>query len=128
MARCIVERDFAGAHALLAPWLRRTLSPSEIERRVDAKSEGLEHAPHAWSVDEGRVDLYDLRQSGDYGPPSDPLADEITGANFRGWLCIQFVPEPAVQDDQNVCYDLWLVAVEHHGRLCVGYLEAWEAT
>ena len=127
-ARSIVERDFDGVYALLAPWLRATTSPSEIQRVLDAQNEGLAHPPHSWTTGEGLADLEELRTPDPYGPPSVALPDEITPAKFRGWLYVQFAPEPSVHDEQNVCYDVWLVAVEHDGSLQVGYFEPWEPT
>ena len=128
LAKCIVERDFPGAHALLAPWYRSRLSVGDIERMVDEASEGLTHPPHGWSVDQAVVELGDLRGPDAYGPPSKGLSKEITDDNFRGWLSIQFVPDPAVQEEQNVCFDLWLATIEHRGDFQIGYLEAAEAT
>jgi hypothetical protein len=128
MARSIVARDFDGAHAPLAPWLRSSVIPSEIQRMLDAQNEGLTHPPHSWTVGEGVVDLDELRRPDPYGPPSSALPDQITPANFKGWLHIQFAPEPSVHEEQNVCYDVWLVAVEHEGSCLASYFEAWEAT
>lgn len=128
LAACIVKRDFAGAQALLAPWLRATLSADDLEAMVDAAADGLAHPPHDWSADTGLAGLEDLREPDPYGPPSRPLPPEVTATNFRGWLSIQFAPAPAVHEEQNVCYDLWLVAVEHEGRVLAGYVEAAEAS
>ena len=128
LAKCVVARDFKGAHSLLVPWYRSTISPSELERMVDAANEGLAHPPHAWIVGEGVMGLDELRKPDPYGPPSQAISKEITDRNFRGWLHIQFAPEPSVHEEQNVCFDLWLVAVEHDGSIQVGYLEAAEAT
>jgi hypothetical protein len=72
------------------------------------------------------VGLEDLREPDPYGPPSAALPDEITPLNFRRWLNIQLAPEPSVHEEQNVCYDVWLAAVDHDGALRVGYFEAWE--
>jgi hypothetical protein len=127
LARAIVERDFDGAHALFAPWLRATVSPTDIQQTVDDRSAELPHPPHSWTTDEGLVGLDDLREPDPYGPPSRPLPDQITAGNFRGWFSIQLAPDPAVHDEQNVCYDVWLAAVEHDGALKVGYFEPWEA-
>lgn len=128
MARLVVTRDFGGVHALLAPWLRPAMSPEDIERMTAAQSEGLAHPPHSWTIGEGLAGLEDLRTPDPYGPPSNPLPAQITPANFRGWLHIQFLPDPAVHDEQNVCYDLWLAAVEEGGTCLAGYVEAWEPT
>jgi len=124
----LVARDFEGVHALLAPWLQSATSPAELRDAIDAAGEGLAHPPRSWTADEGLVGLEDLRKPDPYGPPSRPLPAEITPGNFRGWLSIQLAPEAAVHEEQNVCFDVWLVAVEHEGSLRVGYLEPWEAT
>jgi hypothetical protein len=127
LAQCIVERDFGRAQTLLAPWLHESHSSASLQQMVDALSEGLAHPPHRWTVDEGMAGLDDLRKPDGYGPPSHALSEEITAENFRGWLSIQLVPAPSVHEEQNVCYDLWLAVVEHHGAMLAGYLEAAEA-
>lgn len=127
-AQAIVERDFEEAHALLAPWLRSALSPGQIEQLVDAQNEGLQHRPASWQADEGVAGLDELRRPDPYGPPTRALPGEITRANFKGWLSIQLVPDSGVHEEQNVCYDVWLAAVDVEGSCLVGYFEPWEAT
>jgi hypothetical protein len=126
LARHIVDRRFTEAHGLLAPWLRDSMTPADIQRMIDEASQGLP-APRAWTLDEGFLGVEDLREPDPYGPPSQAVSTKITDANFRGWLCIQFKPE-AADDDANVCFDLWLAAVEEGGVATVGYLEAAEAS
>lgn len=58
LAGCVVRRDFNGAQALFAPWLRSALSPAAIEKMVDASNEGLPHPPHSWTIDEGIVEKW----------------------------------------------------------------------
>lgn len=127
VAACVVARDFAGVEALLAPWLRASLSAGEIERAIDRACEGLP-APRAWSLDEGLAGLDELRTPDEFGPPSQGLPEAITAQSYRGWLCIQFRPDASAGDAPNACFDLWLAAVEIEGAHLVGYLEAWEAT
>lgn len=127
LGQAIVNRDFGAAHACCAPWLRQELSPEDIEHMIDAVAEDLDYPADHWSADEGLADLEDLREPDPYGPPSQRLAREITDDNFRGWISIQFVPADEHHDEQNVCFDLWLVAVEDDGELYAGYLEAAEA-
>lgn len=126
LGEAIVNRDFVAAHACCAPWLQGQLSPEDIEHMIDAVLEGLEYPPDHWSADEGLADLADLREPDPYSPPTGRLAGEITEDNFRGWCSIQFVPADEHHDEQNVCFDLWLVAVEHDGEVLAGYLEAAE--
>ena len=114
MARHIVDRNFDGAHSLLAPWLRSTLKPSDIQRMVDDAAEGLP-APGQWTVDEGFLEVDDLRTPDPYGPPSNAVSNEVTKDNYGGWLCIQFTPGEPAEDGPNVCFDLWLAAVERDG-------------
>ena len=126
LARHIVDRRFEDAHRLLSPWLRDTMTADDLQRMIDAANEGLP-APRAWTIDEGFLGVDDLREADPYGPPSEPVSPNVTAENFRGWLCIQFKPEPS-GDDANVCFDLWLAAVEERGICLAGYVEAAEAS
>jgi hypothetical protein len=94
LAKHIVDRDFERAHALLAPWLRATTQPSDIERMVDEAGDGLP-SPSEWTLDMGLLEVDDLRKPDPYGPPSKPVGNEISKENYRGWLCIQFAPSRA---------------------------------
>jgi hypothetical protein len=125
LARNIVARDFTGAHALLAPWLRTTMKPSDIERMVTEAGAGLPVA-RGWTLDEGFLELKDLRKPDPYGPPSQAVSNEVSAQNYRGWLCIQFTPGGGEDDEANICFDLWIAAVEQNGACAVGYLEAAE--
>jgi hypothetical protein len=127
LAKHIVARDFDKAHALLAPWLRAAIKPSDIRTMIQEAGEGLP-APAAWTLDEGLAEFEDLRKANEYGPPSEPVSNEITAQNYKGWLCIQFTPGEAEGDEPNACFDLWLAVVEIGGVHCVGYLETAEPT
>ena len=128
LAGFIVKRDFNGVRTLLAPWLQASLGAAAIEKMVKDASEGLEHPPSSWVLDEGLAELPDLQEPNSDGPPSQKIAKDITDKNFRAWFAIQFVPEEPVHEEQNVCFDLWVLAVEHNGVFLAGYLEAAEAT
>jgi hypothetical protein len=127
LAKHIVDRRFADAHGLLASWLRDTMTPDDLQRMVDAANEGLP-APRVWTIDEGFLGVDDLREADPYGPPSEPVSPKVTAENFRGWLCIQFKPEGSEDDATNVCFDLWLAAVEDQGVCLAGFVEAAEAS
>lgn len=127
LGKFIVDRDFAGAYTLLAPWYRPALSAAEIERMVDAQNEGLEHPPHSWTVGEGMVGLEELRKPDPYGPPTKALPKQITDDNFRAWMQVQFAPDPSVHEVQNINYDVWVIVIENGGDFQIGYLEAGEA-
>jgi hypothetical protein len=128
VGQAIVARDLAAVHALFAPWLQTALTPDAIGAQLDAQMAGLAHPPASWSADEGLAELADLRTPDGYSPPTTGLPREITDANFRGWLSIQFRPDDAVEDEQNVCYDVWIAPVEPDGGLQIGYFEAAEAS
>jgi hypothetical protein len=123
----VVERGFADLLDLFAPWLGELFSASDLEDMLDAACEGLP-VPAAFTVDEGIMELEELRTPSDFGPPSRPLSDAITAANYRGWFSVQFQPDPKHAEEFNVCYDVWMVFVEHDGELMVGYFEAAEAS
>lgn len=112
LAKRVVDKNFSGAHELLAPWLKTAMTPADLERMVSSASAGAPPA-RTWTLDEGFLGVDDL------GAP-----DEITQENYRGWLCIQFNPGEATGDGS---FDLWLAAVEHDGDYRVGLLEAAEA-
>jgi hypothetical protein len=110
LAGSIVERNFGGAHALLAPWLQEKLTPGDLERMVDDAAAGGAPAK-AWTLDEGFLEV------GDLGSAAGPITDE----NYRGWLCIQF--NAGKSSEGNASFDLWLAAVEEDGDYRVGHLE-----
>lgn len=112
LAKRVVERNFDGAHALFAPWLQQKMTPADIERMVDDAAGGGS-AAQRWALDEGFLEVEDLGDA----------AREITGANYRGWLCIQFGPTEGDRARANASFDLWLAAVEVEGDYRVGHLE-----
>jgi hypothetical protein len=123
----VVDREFAELLDLFAPWLSELFSAADLEDMLDAAGDGLP-APASFAADEGVMELAELRTPSDYGPPSRPLSDKITDANFRGWISVQFAPDPKHSEECNVCYDVWMAMVEHEGELCIGYFEAAEAS
>jgi hypothetical protein len=123
----VVNREFPDLLDLFAPWLAELFSSADLEDMLDAAGDGLP-APASFTVDEGSMGLEELRTPSDYGPPSRPLSDLITEASFRGWISIQFAPDPKHFDECNVCYDVWMVLVEHEGEMLIGYFEAAEAS
>ena len=127
IGRLVVERDFDAIRARMAPWAASSMDAAAIEQMIDAACEGLA-PPVSWSVDESPMDVEGLREPDGYGPPSTAFSPAITPANYRGWLCVQFQPDPDNPDGFNVCFDLWMAAVELDGDLRIGYLEAAEAS
>ena len=121
----VVDREFPELLDLFAPWLAEEFSAADLEDIADAACDGLP-APATFTVDEGSMELEELRTPSDFGPPSRALSDRITEAAFRGWISIQFAPDPKHFDECNVCYDVWMAIVEHEGELCIGYFEAAE--
>src|SRR5262249_22686444 len=111
-AQAIVDGDFDAAHALLAPWLQRDVSPPVL-RAVLTRELIDGTAPADFDVSGNSSTLDDLREHyrehhdddrsrtfasvesfGAWGPPSIHIADEITPQNFRQWMAIEFTPDP----------------------------------
>jgi hypothetical protein len=126
IGRHVVDRQFPDLLDCFAPWLAELFSAADLEDMIAAACEGLP-APAQFSVDEGLVDYAELSTPSDFGPPSRPLPAEITEANYRGWICVQFAPDPKHHEECNVCFDVWMAFVEHEGETLVGYFEAAEA-
>lgn len=109
LAKRVVEKNFSEVHALLAPWLQQSMTPSDIEHLVkDASAEA--GSARTWTLDEGFLGVDDLGGS-----------KEITPDNYRGWLCIQFNPG---EGHDGGSFDLWFAAVETDGDYRVGLIEA----
>jgi hypothetical protein len=128
IGRAVVEDEAEAIHRLLAPWVAASMTPQDLRTMIAAEMEWVEHPPHSWTVGEGYSELEDLRTPEPYGQPVGGVSAEVTPENFRGWISIQFAPDPSVHEEQNVCFDLWLVPVEIDGVYRVGHLEAAEAT
>jgi hypothetical protein len=112
----VVESNFNAAASLLAPWLHKTFPPAKLKKFVlDAMIEG---APEAGGVDvhRGSAHLQDLRKIR-------TIPEDIKLENFRGWVCLQFVPGPDEETDFDFCYQLWVIVVELAEGMKVGYLE-----
>jgi hypothetical protein len=122
----VVDREFADLLDLFAPWLGADFSAADLEDMIDASNDGLP-PPATFEVDEGMVDFEELSTPSDFGPPTRPLPTQITAANFKGWISVQFAPDPKHHEECNVCFDVWMAFVEHEGELLVGYFEAAEA-
>ena len=118
----VVAREFEAARALLAPWVRAAMSAADLEQLVDAAVGDLPPA-REWSLDSGFMEVDELRTPNEYGPPSQPIAPEVTAANYRGWHCIEFKPGDN-DDDIDACFDLWIAAVELPEGYRLGFLEA----
>ena len=116
--QAIIDRRFADARMLLAPWLRDQMDESALEAAIQqglavaAEQSGAD-AP-AWpteqSLDSNDIDVAELRQN----TPS--LSSAITANNFRGWYCLQF------DEEKDAPFDLWVALVEDNG-LRLGHLD-----
>lgn len=125
IGRRVVDRDFEGLRNLCVSWLKDRTSTIGLARMIDDAAAGLPPAK-TWTVDESPVDLATVRKPDGYGPPTSAFDDEITDANYRGWICVQFQPDPGNEEGFNACFDLWFAAVEERGQCRIGYIEAVE--
>jgi hypothetical protein len=124
IGRRVVDRDFEGLRDLCVPWLKDRVSAIGLARMIDDAA-GLP-AAKTWTVDKSPVDLASLRKPDGCGPPTSAFDAEITDDNYRGWICVQFQPDPGNEEGFNVCFDLWFAAVEDDGECRIGYIEAAE--
>jgi hypothetical protein len=126
-AQSVIDRRFADARALLAPWLRDQLDETALEAALDrviataAEQSGIEDArwPTEFSTSDNEIDLAELRRNEEVDSEVGRLSDSITDANFRSWHCVTFNPD----SDDNVTLDLWIATVvDDQGDLRVGHV------
>jgi hypothetical protein len=143
-AQAVIAGDFEAAHNLLAPWLQQQVTAKELQTILSKELiDGIVAAEFEISGNDSTLD--DLRRHyreshkndrartltttekfGAYGPPSIYIADEITPANFRQWMAIEFTPEPDDESGLDYCLRLWLIVVEVNGEMKIGHLEPGE--
>ena len=143
----VVDRDFAAAEAMLGPWLRADLPVGGLKKML-RKALGTAPPPyeadppsllphntpaslresvagHAAENGPRTLANYD-GESAMFGPPSFPIAAEITDANYSGTFRVELVPDPDLEAEVDFSYALFLVVVELDGGLAIGYLEPAE--
>jgi hypothetical protein len=144
LAQALIEDDYDAAHGLLAPWLQRQATATQL-RSIVKKEFFADLPPIDFVVSGNDSTLAELREHyaeyhksdatrtlttaesfGDWGPPSIYVADEITPANFRQWLSIDLTPEPDNEFGLDFILRLWLIAVDVDGTMKVGHLEPGE--
>ncbi len=143
-AQALIDDDYDAAHGLLASWLQRQVSATEL-RSIIKKAFFADLAPVDFVVSGNDSTLVELREHyaeyhkgdatrtlataesfGDWGPPSIHITDEITPANFRQWLSIDLTPDADNEFGLDFILRLWLVAVDVDGTMKVGHLEPGE--
>jgi hypothetical protein len=149
-ARAVIARDYDSAHAMLADWLQPTISAARLQEMIEKEVHEVCEAneivadvyPDAWQVDGNDSTLESisipkiytsLRNSGWLGEQKkdrngklvSPVAGEFTGAQFRQWLIIQFMPNDEAQQELGIdaFLDFWMAVAEVNGEYRIGYFE-----
>ena len=126
VAASVEHLDFERFRGLMAPWLQERWDAALLSDWLEESLDGLPH-PVEHGLDGNSLSAAQLRElEGGYGPPSEPLPEEITDANFRKWMCVEFMPPEDNEEGYDACFDMWMAAVEFDGQLRVGYFEATE--
>lgn len=142
-AQALLRRDFGRAEGMLAPWMRAALpagglkyvvqsalgdAPPPTEFALEALSyEDLasmrDHVEEYVDSEEQRSLATTDGSVGEFGPPSYPVPDELTAANFRGCWRIEFQPDEDLEVDDDYSYALYVTVVGEGDSLSIGYLE-----
>jgi len=133
-AHAIITRDYPAAHSCFADWLKRQVSEERlraaIEKQLGEISEAAELDqiiyPEDFRVDGNSCTLADVREdrSGLYGiEPVCAVSPEMTEANFRRWMMIEFLPAEGADIDVDAWMDFWAAVVEVDGQHRIGYFE-----
>jgi hypothetical protein len=130
-----LARDWAGVHALLAPWLQRSTDIDAVRRffeeeyRLMLEENGIQemHYPEYSDPEVGGNDHTNataLREPMSFKPGYiRPVAPEVTDTNFRYWLMmrLQCSDEQMAQLDFDHLCEVWMAVVEIGDGLRVGY-------
>ena len=128
----IIESDFDGAHRLLAPWLRQTVTPEHLRELI--QKEVLEVAeaneldgdfhPSHFELDSNHCTLDNLKEDMSWREAR-PIPDEVTAENFRQWMVIEFMPTRQDQDELGIdaWLDWWMLVVAAEGEYRIGFFE-----
>jgi hypothetical protein len=133
-ARAIIARDYPAAHACFAEWLKRQVSEERllaaIEKQLGEISEAAELDriiyPEDFSLSGNSCTLEDVREDRSelYGiEPVCAVSPEMTEANFRRWMVIEFLPAADAEIDVDAWMDFWTAVVEVDGQYRIGYFE-----
>src|SRR5689334_15343996 len=102
-ARAIIARDYPTAHACFADWLQSQVSAERLQAAIEkqlgeiaevAELDGLIY-PEEFSISGNYCTLADVREDRTnlYGiEPVCTVSPEMTQANFRKWMVIEFMP------------------------------------
>lgn len=131
----ILARDWAGAHQLLAPWLRETLAADDVRRffedeyRLTLRDSGIDamHYPECPDPELGGnqfMNATSLREPLSFKPGYvRPIAPELTDQNFRYWLKMQLQCSDEQMERLGLDFfaEVWMAIVETAEGLRVGY-------
>lgn len=135
LGRRALARDWAGVHALLAPWLQRALTVEQVqaffedEYRLTLKDSGIDemHYPeHPEAEVDGNqhTNATALREPLSFaGGKVRPVAPELTDENMRYWMRLQLQCSDAQMETFGFDFfsEVWLAVVQTPDGLRVGY-------
>ena len=133
-ARAIIAEDYPAAHACFTGWLKRQVSEERLRAAIEkqlgevAEAAELERIiyPEDFRVDGNSCTLADVRKDRSelYGiEPVCEVSPEMTEANFRRWMVIEFLPAEGADIDVDAWMDFWAAVVEEDGQYGIGYFE-----
>ena len=131
----VLARDWAGTHALLAPWLRAAASVDDVRRffedeyRMTLEAWGLDgvHWPEYPDPDVGGNDFVNatgLREPMSFKPGHlRPVPAEVTDDNMRFWMSMQLQcsDEQMARLGFDFFAEVWVAVVQTGEGLRVGY-------
>ena len=135
LGRRALARDWPGVHALLAPWLQRTMSPDDVreffenEYRESLKANGVEDLryPEYAEPEVGGnnfMNATELRKPISWaGNKVRPVAPEVTDDNVRFWMSVKLLCSDAQMESLGFDFfsETWMAVVTTSEGLRVGY-------
>lgn len=132
--KAALDRDWAAAHSLLAPWLRTSLSVDDVRDFFengcratllanDIEEEHFPEHPEPEVGGNGHTKPGDLREPKPWTAHWPAVPDELTDTNMRYWAKIQLQCSDEQMDTLGFDYfiEVWAAMVETDEGIRVGY-------
>ncbi|MBX7175076.1 MAG: hypothetical protein K1X72_29130 [Pyrinomonadaceae bacterium] len=133
-AKLIVYQEWHGAYLMLAPWIRKEISPDDLRLVFEKELWEMNREwkiyeliyPADFEISYNHCSLSDLKEKSDWREPR-LISKELNENNFRLWMVIKFLTdENDERTEFDAWFDFWLIISESNAEFNIGYFEFTE--